>query len=217
MCQACRRFIEDGVNEEVLDKPEAVRVLKGVLEMINTGLISASHAETLIGKGFRQNRYTIYDAWVFAQLHVRYFTGFLLTQFVPFTKRGVTPFPDKEIAKNNEALSWLPKPFRAEFSGGNMPGDGYIDWTEPIPVRQLFQNPWTGKIREKIVTLEPGGLVLEVGSSSHYCTWHHMWDSHGLARWPYGHEYITLLKRDRSWAWDGGKLPLNQAMFDFAC
>ena len=96
MCQACRRFIEDGVNEEVLDKPEAVRVLKGVLEMINTGLISASHAETLIGKGFRQNRYTIYDAWVFAQLHVRYFTGFLLTQFVPFTKRGVRLSPTRK-------------------------------------------------------------------------------------------------------------------------
>lgn len=215
MCQSCRRFIEDGVNEELEDR-EVVRTLKGVLEMINTGMIPATHAETLIGKSFRQNRYTIYDAWVFAQLHVRYFTGHLLTQFVPFKKDGVTPFPDKEKAKNNEALSWLVEPFKGNFTGGNMPGDGAIDWTEPIPVRQLFQNPLTGKIREKTVMLEPGGLVLEVGSSSHYCTWHHMWDSHGVARWCYGHNFITLLKRDRSWDWDGGRLSQFQALFEFA-
>ena len=190
--------------------------IKSVLEMINTGVIPASHAETLIGKSFRQNRYTIYDAWVFAQLHVRYFTGHLLTRFVRFTKDGVTPFPDREKAKNNEALSYLEAPFKGIFVGGNMPGDGAIEWTEPIPVRQLYQNPFTGKIREKTVMLEPSGLVLEVGSSSHYCTWHHMWDSHGVARWCYGHDFITILKRNRSWDWDGGRLPLFQAMFGFA-
>jgi hypothetical protein len=188
----CRQSIEDGVNEKLQDRG-AASVLTNLLALMNGGKISAHYLETLVGKSFHQSRYNIYDAWVFGQLHVRYFTGGLRTRFVCFRKADVTPFPDKEKAKNNEALSWLEKPFKGTFDGGLSPGDGMLEWTDSIGIRRLFQNPKTSEVREETITIEPGRWPLEVGSSSHYCTWHHMWDSWGVARWPYGQPYITLL------------------------
>jgi hypothetical protein len=95
-----------------------------------------------------------------------------------------------------------------------------LEWDEPIRVRRLFQDPKTSDVREETITIEPGGLPLEVGSSSHYCTWHHMWDSWGVARWPYDCPYITLLIRDRDYwgpstSGDDVVMPLVQGVFNF--
>jgi hypothetical protein len=184
------------VDDELQD-PVSASVLANVCKMMNQKVFPENHVEVLVGRSFRQNRFTIYDAWVMSRLHFRYFTGGLLSKFVQFQKAGVVPHKDKERDKNNESLSWLQKPFTGEFIGGTGIGDGYLEWNRPIAMRLLLQNPKTGKVHEKKRIIRPARVPLEVGSSSHYCTWHHMWDSWGVARWPYGHEYITLLLRNR--------------------
>lgn len=126
MCTICRRSIEDGVNE-LLRNPRDGAILTDLLKKMNNGLFQEEYMETLVGSSFRQGRWTVYDAWVMGQLHVHYFTGGLRTRFVRFTKQGITPFPDKEKAKNNEALSWLEKPFKGTFEGGLGPGDGMLE------------------------------------------------------------------------------------------
>ena len=216
MCQTCRQYIEERVNKKLCD-PVTAKILTDVLAAMNGGEFSPEYCETLVGKGFRRSGYDIYDAHVLAQLHVRYFTGGLLSRFVCFTRDGITPFRDAEKVKNNEALAWLEKPFRARFEGGLGPGDGCLEWTEPIPVRRLIQNAKTGKVKEETVIIKPQSIPLEVGSSSYHCTWHHMWDSMGVARWPYGHEYITLLLRSpEGWpSGQGDQAALMQQCFDF--
>jgi hypothetical protein len=55
---ACRQFIEEGVNEKLHD-PLTAKVLTDLLSMIHSRGISEQYVETLVGKSFRSNRYTI--------------------------------------------------------------------------------------------------------------------------------------------------------------
>jgi hypothetical protein len=110
---------------------------------------------------------------------------------------GNTPCADAGRAANAAALSDLPHPFTAtvDQTQGNDSQDGWLEWTEPIDV-EVSTGVLGGSLSPVIVvrTLPPGGVPLEIGTTTPSVTLAHLRLQRGVARWPYGHHLITLLK-----------------------
>lgn len=113
---------------------------------------------------------------------------------------GAKPLRDREREVNAAALSRLPRPFTAyvDTDQSNWPGDGVLEWDEPIhvslatglieraPDGSTFPIPLHGMI-------PAGSAPLEIGSSLASRTLTHLTvDGSAVARWPYGHSLIWL-------------------------
>jgi hypothetical protein len=110
---------------------------------------------------------------------------------------GGKPGPDADRDGNAEKLEYVPEPFTAAvrqvetFIGT---ADGYIEWNEPI----------TASTVNGPVTLNPGGVSLEIGYMPSGKIWGHVVTGHfgGLARWPYGSDRIfVMIPRSRPDLW----------------
>jgi hypothetical protein len=90
---------------------------------------------------------------------------------------------------NQPVLDKLLPPFGADVdyvctSGGN--SDGVFWWDEPIVFDRFFcdqREDWTCR---------PSAIALEIGSTYASCTLMHVLRG-GVARWPHGHDRITVL------------------------
>lgn len=131
-------------------------------------------------------RHDMTDAFCFSQLY-----AYTLTGKVGICKFGLDAPPHRDSATeaNNEILASLGEGFRAKFSGGYGSGsDGMFYWDKPITVSVLDENG-----HESFTTIEAGECELEVGYQALDKTLLQLKQSRALARWPYGHDYITLL------------------------
>lgn len=101
-------------------------------------------------------------------------------------RAGGVPRSDASRAENAELLADLPSPFGAFVAPGqgtSTHGDGRLEWIEPVEV----------DVPSGTVTLAPRSVPLEIGTSQSSRTLLHLLEEQGVARWPYGHDWITIL------------------------
>jgi hypothetical protein len=133
------------------------------------------------------------DAFVFTFLWNGICRGEILCVHVHV---GTAPYSDVCRQENNAVLANLPEPFTATFVGGHgVDGDGSVEWSAPIKMTESYPSTDVpDKLDGRSVEVEPGSALLEVGSQSAARTWFELLQGGALARWPYGHEWLYLLK-----------------------
>lgn len=112
---------------------------------------------------------------------------------------GKTPFGDKGVNENNEILSTLRHPFRAEFSpskGRGYNDDGTFYWD--IPIELGIKIPDGTEFQH---TVAPWQAPLEVGYTNPETTLMHLKEQGYLARWPYNHDIIYLIRKTDFQLW----------------
>ena len=118
---------------------------------------------------------------------------------------GTEPARDVERQRNAAALADLPHPFQAWVDleqNADPNGDGWLEWSETITIGKStgdgIEQP-DGSIQPRIVPheIESGftkGVPIEIGATKPSRTLGHLYGRYwGVARWPYGSRFITLL------------------------
>ncbi|EOG1781941.1 hypothetical protein ACXIUK_07780 [Vibrio parahaemolyticus] len=190
------------VSEDLFNHPDILSDLKEHLKLFHKGGYSQPLMECVYQYDERLRKPNIHDFTMFLMvlscLKKREYAAFSIPLSCP-------PFPDKDVAKNEEILlNSLPHPFFGEVDNSKTgPGlcvsDGSIGWKTPIHVAM----PVTlddGKASElRWGLLDKGNVPLEVGSNSAEKFLFYLTYQNGCARWPYGHSHITVfinLKRN---------------------
>lgn len=114
------------------------------------------------------------------------------------------PAADRERKQNGTALAHLPRPFVAHVDAlqSNADQDGWLEWTEPITVEkstgEAFLEPGGATFPvQTFITVQPGSVPLEIGTTKASVTLAHLTYQQGVARWPYGHDCVHLLLATR--------------------
>lgn len=143
-------------------------------------------------------RWPLEQVAAFSVVHSEIMSGDV-ARVVIGTRRN-TPHADEDRAANAAGLSDLPHPFTAgvDLGQGNADQDGWLEWSEPIDVEVSTGVPLIGadgSMSPVIMkrTLLPGGAPLEIGYTMPSATLLHLRRNRSVARWPYGHPFLTLL------------------------
>jgi hypothetical protein len=129
--------------------------------------------------------YTLADAAGFAVIWNAIQFGQILHVRIP---TDTPPSPDNMLRENESVLQRISFPFKAMIWGGNAEQDGLLEWKEPI---QLARTQ-AGNALE-ILDLKEGSAPLEIGYTAASKTLSHLNRSRCVARWPYGHDCVTLI------------------------
>ena len=121
--------------------------------------------------------YDLYDAYAFGQVYAKILAGNITLTPIHL---GSCQSGDARTEENNAKLMGLPSPFKAFFRGGSGDNDGSFSWTEQLFIGEL--------------ALDPQEVPLEVGYTRPLTTLWHLQHERCLARWPYGHDKIWLLR-----------------------
>jgi hypothetical protein len=153
-------------------------------------------------------RWPLEQIAVFAHIHSALMSGDVTE--VEISTRGI-PGPDSDRAGNAAKVAHLPGPFTAfvDQSQNHADSDGYLSWDEPIKMEKSLNVSFTDGVHGKqpvmcIVELPPGSVPLEIGTTKPSRTYLHMRMDGGVARWPYGHDRITLFVS--AWHFQGIRL-----------
>lgn len=168
---------------EVIRDPKAAQILSLIHQRLVTGFYQEEWQD-IIFQNFREP-VDIVCAHDFAQVWAMLQGGEIVTCQI----QAEPPHRDAFIAENNELLTHLPFPFEAEFIGGLGDDDGTLEWKAPIEMSAVGRA--LGASFTRIV--KPRGIPLEVGYTSATTTLFHLNQSGAVARWPYGHKFITAL------------------------
>jgi hypothetical protein len=116
---------------------------------------------------------------------------------------GTTPQADRCRNENADALAGLPSPFTAHVDSGQNrsgDGDGWFEWTGPITTNRSTgkgrkaRNGETHPVMGLHQATAPHGAALEIGTTKPSVTMNHLYGPcAGVARWPYGSKFVTLL------------------------
>jgi hypothetical protein len=105
------------------------------------------------------------------------------------------PHADSGRHANALALSDLPHPFTAQvdLTQYNCDSDGTMSWAEPIEASSYTadQDDHRAGLQE-IVVADPRSVPLEIGSTLPSRTLMHLREARGVARWPYGTDWIHV-------------------------
>lgn len=122
---------------------------------------------------------------------------------------GITPTRDADRAGNQERLNQVKAPFvgHVDTDQHGAEGDGTLSWTSDISA-SLY-----GLQESRSVTYGEGSAPIEIGSTDASMSPFHLVRFGTLARYPYGHNVITLLitnpldllQRARWYAFEGGR------------
>lgn len=92
------------------------------------------------------------------------------------------PHRDRLKIENNQVLSQIPQPFKAQFAGGAGENDGLLEWNINDPLSP----------QDEISKRSHGSYSLEVGTCSIWRLWHHTVHGGGWVRWCYGSRFLYL-------------------------
>lgn len=115
-------------------------------------------------------------------------------------RAAAPPERDSNREANALALSDLPGPFVAsvhmEQHGAD--SDGTLTWTEPIEAdvaTEETERDAAGAVRNvyRRVLIEPRRIPLEIGATAPSRTRLHALQEGGVARWPYGQDWVTII------------------------
>lgn len=174
------------VTTEEMRNPEQASVIAMYFRQLHDGEYPPSYRDVIFQK-FGRFPIDIFDARSFAGVHASIRTGRVAIFQIPV---GIEPCADKRIEEMNKRLSGIPEPFNAEFWGGTADYDGTLKWDRPV--NALLNN---GQDELGYVIMRPSHVGLEVGYVSSHKMHVFLNLSNGIARWPYGQKYITVLMR----------------------
>ncbi len=191
MCTSCTAGMKSG-TENILSDPGWAIYLADLLARMKGGAYDPDYLDLSIQGTFRGD-YSIYDAFAFSWFAEWVWSGRILSARVyPPRLDPPGPFRDHQAEENNLVLSYLPKPFEGRFTGGDTAGpDGQISWSCPVKLSRVTD--CGDRALHEHVVVEPRSIPLEAGSLSNYNTHHHLIRSDGVARWPYGCSFITVM------------------------
>lgn len=182
------QIIEEQALEKMRDPATATAILDTLAKM-NKGEWPKREIANVISRS--QGSYTITDAMAWIEFCGHWLCGAILEVGID-TGRG--PKRDSDRQGNQRILDTLPKPFVAKFTGQQTrSADGYLEWTKPIRMyRHILMAD--GTMRNEQAMVRPGLVPLEAGTLSGYVVLQDLeGDSTGVARWPYGSDFITLM------------------------
>jgi hypothetical protein len=135
--------------------------------------------------------YSLTDAYVFAQIWSQTMTGEVA---VCCAHVGSCPSADRMVSENQKLLnSGLHEFFAASVESQIGPGaecDGWLRWNHEIEFTRTFADEKS----KKPYKCKPETLPLEIGTTKSSRTWMHLFQDGGVARWPYGHDCVTIFK-----------------------
>jgi len=161
------------VDEELL-KPESFKVYADLLRRMRAREFDPLVA--VVTQGWREGL-DFYDAYAFGQVYAELRLGRITITPIHL---GASPSSDDQFHKNAEKLARVQSPFKADLKAGRGDADGSLMWCEEILLGEH--------------TLVPQQVPLEVGYTRPLTTLWHLHQERGLARWPYEHEQLWLLK-----------------------
>lgn len=135
----------------------------------DSDLLRAIHQST------RSEQVSMYDAHGISLVLGSIALKKVLVTAIPLPERASS---NHRAEDNQRLLSTLPSVFSAQFSGRPADGDGVFRWKKPL---QLTSE-----------SVDVGLVPLEVGSTSCWTTWEHIAFHGGVARLPYGSDYLYL-------------------------
>lgn len=110
------------------------------------------------------------------------------------------PDRDAERAANRAVLeAQLPASLRVSVWDADLTDDdGEIEWDEPILMRRSTLAAPNAEMTADDVLVRPGCVPLEIGYTMPSKTLQHLTMEGGVARWPYGADYVQIIvKADR--------------------
>ena len=170
----------------LLSRPGGGELLTTAENSVQTGKWDGDFLAA-VGYGGRMRLEQLFiTAWV----HNKLMTGELFTVKV---RAATTPHLDRCRQENMDAVRDLPEPFYAEVDPSQKcaDSDGDLWWTEPIVASQTCW-PDDDHSQNQSVLIRPFSVPLEVGSTKPSRTSMHIREERGVARWPYGTDWITI-------------------------
>jgi hypothetical protein len=174
----------DEAVSKLLENPSHRHIIHRYHQGLNANFFDKKWVEIVFQKLHQQN-ITMSDAAVFASIWTEIHLGNLLTLQIPIGRR---PSSDDQLQTNSDALETLPLPFSCELWGRNFEQDGLLEWNVSIQAG-------SSKAGEALLPMEisNGKSPLEIGSTESSTTFSHLKQNRCLARWPYCHNFVTLL------------------------
>lgn len=183
---AGEREISKHVSEELCN-PKIAACYCDILNRMRNGFYET--VDIVVQKHARAGDYNLEDAWCFGQVHTLICTGKIVRADI-FV--GSEPRADRDIEYNNSIVSSLYGGFSGEFWGGAWGTDGYIKVNSPIEFGSVAFDGEVERISSIIVS--DWDFPLEVGYVNGATTITRLIEQRSIARWPYGDEWIHLLR-----------------------
>jgi hypothetical protein len=179
--------IKEVVEDSIIKNPKNGPLLINLLRDLRKGKYPKDIVNAIFQKP-RQIDIDIYDAYCFINVWSGLLSGKIATAKIIM---GIPPRKNHDIQGNNEILSRLIHPFKAEFIPLKIGSDGYFEWAEELKLQK--ENILDKVNRIVHVPIEPTSIPLEVGYVSAYKTYEYMTTEGGaVARYPYGSDHIYI-------------------------
>jgi hypothetical protein len=175
-----------------MNDPQGRSVLTEYLWKLQSDFFDKAYQDVFMQKYMGKPDFA--DAYAFAGLHMLMCSGEIASFKVDI---GKSPLLDSQTEENNRILNVLqrsrssPK-FRAVFvpgKGGSADDDGIFSWADCVDASIITEPP----NKTARVVLDPMQVPLEVGYTEASKTLIHLRGEGGVARWPYGHNELTIL------------------------
>lgn len=188
-----RRWLGDPNGALVLHKAH-----RGVTRYWEHGYVAA-----LGQKDSRAGDWQLGQIASFGALHVDIQAGAI---GIVKVRAGGEPRRDSAREANAAHLADLPEPFAGEvyMDQHNGDSDGKLSWTEPVTIDVSTQATWEDceGVHPLLapVTVRSGWIPLEIGTTQASRTLLHVREEGGVARWPYGSDWIwVFLNMEHRW------------------
>lgn len=185
------------VVDKLMGDPDKIYVYSDYLRKMRSGHFDKTYIDNVMQKysSYGDDEYDIYDAYAFAQFHFLMGSGKLASAKVNI---GLKPKANDEVEYHNNVLR-KGKIIYGAFVGGLGDSDGHITWDKPLEFQIMHASETDDTIERSALIVSSRQLPLEVGFTDGSRTLLHLYQDHGLARWPYGSKIITLyLNLDQS-------------------
>lgn len=178
------------VDETIASNPEYAGGLHMILRGLNAARPDRTALQGVVSQPWGRKRFDWYDAAALYEVALHLQAGLCVAACIDL---GCCPQRDREQAVNQSKLDAIPDPFVAWCCGGSGDDDGRLEWRSKITIVHEMHD------RERlVVAYPPSGVPLEIGYTEPETTVFHLVRDGGVARWPYGHESITLLLSTRA-------------------
>lgn len=188
-------FHDDSVKKIVHDlletDPPSAECISTYTKLLNEGHFEQKYVELFVQQWSGRSKYSIYEGYAFMMLHHHLWQGRIALVYLDCDE----PHDNAMVAENQRILNKLPKSVKARFNpqkGGGADGDGSLQWLKPL-IGTLGIHVDTDETAVAQTRILPGQIPLEVGTTMASRTLAHILSDGGVARWPYGHDRITLL------------------------
>jgi hypothetical protein len=176
----------ESIDEQAVDNPDFAHALFVGLTRLKKGEFSREIVDVVLQK--EDGEYNIYDAYGVGSMYASLQRGEAAVTFLDVPD---VPRRDRNRDENDRILKHVRRSFTADFYGGPGDEDGFVDWQDG----EIFFT--VADEKQEALRLKAGTVPLEVGTTEVSRTLLHLVQELGLARWPYGHKVVHVIKMIR--------------------